>query len=294
MLALDNHLLYVDEPFNVQTGLRRIQTPFPYVNTLHPGAASEYTDIVQEFLDGNAQFKASTLRPPTKNPLRQAARELLVSRESLAYKLQTKSPLKQRYLIKDPTACFLSEYLYRQFHMDVVIIMRHPASTIASYRRLGWQYDMHTLLRENPALRHDHLEKVFRGVNTKKLTAIEAWSYLWLAIYSVLETYRARNSGMHFVTHEALSLNPCDTFADLYGQLGLNFSSSIRQKVAEHTSSENPTGPTDNQPHVLHRNSAANISRWKGLLEPDEVRTIKAITGPIADNYYSALSWEIT
>ena|GEM_PF-1202642 len=292
MLALPGHVLYVDEPFNVQTGIEGLQKTFP--SPLHEaglnGLDMEYAEVVEQLLKGDAQFRPSELRPATKNPLRQLARELWVSREFLDYKWQSKNPLKQRYLIKDPMAFSLSEYLHRRFDMEAVVIMRHPLSTIASYKRLNWHYDTGEVVAWARTMCAD-LEQVMQSAGLAVHGEVEQWALFWLAVNGVLENFIERNPAMLFVTHEELSLFPHDTLERLYGQLGLPFTARIKQKVTEHTNPSNPINPTDNRIHVLHRNSAENLNRWKHILTVEEAEVIQKITGPFVSRYYPESSW---
>lgn len=293
MLALPSHVLYVDEPFNELTGIEGINKTFPI--PLHdeglPGTDEIYTDIVEGLLHGDAHFKPSVLRPATRNPLRQLARELWVSRENLDYRIQSKNPLKQRYLIKDPMAFSLSEYLHRRFEMETVIIMRHPLSTIASYKRLNWHYDIGEVVAWVRTMCTD-LEQALQAIESNTYSEVEQWALLWMAVYGALERFIERNPEMVLVTHEELSLSPHVTLKNLYDKLELPFTARIEQKITEFTNASNPTNPTGNQVHVLHRNSAENINRWKKILTDEEMKAIRAITGPFVSRYYPDSSWD--
>lgn len=294
MLALPDYIVYVDEPFNTQTGIEGVGTAFP--SPARPGGLNslevEYADLVEQLLSGRARFKPSRLRPGTRNPARWLARAMFISRENLAYRVQSLDPRKQRYLIKDPMAFTLSEYLHQRFGMQTVVIMRHPLSTVASYKRLDWHYDVEKELLPWAVPMSNELKKAVSKLDVKNLKDVERWSLLWLTVYSVLDEFMKRNPDMIFLTHEELSTNPHGTLEKLYSMLGLEYSPSIRQKVTEYTNAENPVQATDNQVHVLHRNSAEVIRGWKKLLTPEEVKTIHDICGSFAGRYYSDSSWK--
>lgn len=294
MLALPSHVLYVDEPFNIQTGIEGVHEAFP--SPVRAGGVDdldvEYAAVVERLLAGKARFKQSELRPATNNPVRRLARDRLVSRENVAYKLQSRNPRKQRYLIKDPMAFTLSEYLHRRFSMQTVVIMRHPLSAVASYKRLNWHYDVETELLPWAVSMSPELKKVVSKLDLKALSEIERWSLLWLTVYGVLDEFMKRNPDMLFVTHEELSTNPHETLEKLYAALGLKYTPRVRQKVTEYTNAANPASATDNQVHVLRRNSAAVIRGWKKILTPEEVKTVRNICGPFASRFYPDSSWE--
>lgn len=286
MLALPYHVAYVDEPFNSLTGVKGMDTWFPYMTE----AKNEHEQLVRDVIEGRASFKQSLIRQGTNNPLRQLAREMFVSRENLEHRLDSYNPLKQRYLIKDPLAAFSSEYLHRQFDLHTVAVMRHPASMLASYKRLGWRFNLDDL-KHQPALMDDHLHEIIGRVNARKVSPIEEGSYLWVAINSVLEKYAKRNENMLLVRHEDISRDPLTEFFKMYQRYELPFTTRVQRRIKEHTSADNTADPIGNVVHQLKRDSAENIHRWKKILTQKEIDLIHEITGPLADKYYSAAEW---
>ncbi len=293
MLALPRHVLYVDEPFNIETGIEGVHHIFPNPFERHNGTSTIdtlYSELVEDLLRGTARFKPSALRPATQNPLHQLARDLLVSRENVTYKLQTRNPFKKQLLIKDPMAFTLSEYLHKEFNMQTVVLMRHPLSTIASYKRLNWHYDVREMLEWIAPL-SQHVAEVVERFDVAALNDVERWSFFWLSVYGTLTHYIDRNPGMLSITHEDLSLAPYDVLKSLYEKLNLKFTPAIQRQITSYTSADNPIEPTNNLVHVLHRNSAKNIDRWKHILTTDEVETIHTITGAFTEKFYPDSSW---
>jgi hypothetical protein len=292
MLSLLPEVQEISEPYNFETGLEGVDQPFPYIGPSDIGSALEkkYTLLTEELLDGSAQFRHSTLIPDTSNPLRQAARTLLISRQNVQYKLQSKDPRKNTLLVKDPNACFLSEYLDKQFDFMTVVIMRHPASTVASYKRLGWQYSLDDL-KDQRSLMDDYLRPCLGNVEPAKLSDIERWAYLWLAVYTVLEGVQKHDSRMSLITHEALSTKPHKTLRGLYKKFGFEYSEYVKETVDIFTSRDNPIGPRENAIHDLYRNSAAMIRSWQQALTPKEIATIRTITEPVASKHYTNSDW---
>ncbi len=285
MLALPREVVYVDEPFNHQTGLMSADIPFPY---LEAGTMQEkqYSRLLDDLIKGKARYRSSDIKKPTANPAKQIARYVIISKANLIYKSGARAPWSKRYLLKDPMACMASEYMHRNHGMPTVIIIRHPASTIASYKRLGWYFDLQ-YLTEQPSLR-PHLKFL---PPKHKLTPIEEWSYFWLNIYERLTTFAQRNPGMILIRHEDLSRHPDSEFKELYQKLKLPYSQPIRQKISSYTSSRNPTDPPNNIAHHLKRNSKNNIKRWKKILTTNEVDQIRSITDVLATKYYTNADW---
>lgn len=292
MLSLLPEIQEISEPYNFETGLEGVDQAFPYIGAGDMGTALEkkYATLTKELLDGSAQFRHSTLIPDTNNPLRQAARSLLVSRQNVEYKLQSKDPRKNTLLVKDPNACFLSEYLDKWYGFMTIVIMRHPASTVASYKRLGWQYSLDDLKAEK-SLMNDYLQPCLGSVEPSKLNDIERWAYLWLAVYTVIEGFQKQDSRMSLITHEALSTKPHKTLRGLYEKFGFDYSEYVKESVGLFTSRDNPIGPRENAVHDLYRNSAAMVRSWQQALTPKEIATIRRITEPVASKHYADSDW---
>jgi hypothetical protein len=290
MLALPKHVMYVDEPLNYQTGIKGVERQFIFMNNQHPDN-EQHASMVQALLSGKANFKASDLRDnQAKSYLRALARELFVSREHLMYKLGSLNPLKARYLIKDPMACFASEYLHQQFDFHTVIIIRHPASTIASFKRLNWRFSLGDLQQQSELMKN-HLQPLIGHLKPTKVSDVEEWSHLWLSINQVLEKYAERNKNMIMVRHEDISRQPIKEFAGLYDILNLKFTTRIQERIKDHTGPSNPADPPGNAVHVLRRDSAKNLGRWKDILTKKEISIIKTITNPFASKYYAESEW---
>ena len=292
MLALQPEVAYIDEPFNLETGIKGVKRAFQYMPTETNNAelTAHYDSLVNSLLKGKATYKQSLLRDDTTNPMRKTARQLFVSRNNLAYQRQARSPRTTHLLLKDPMACFLTEYLHRNFDARTIIIMRHPTSVIASFKRLNWHYNLHDLT-DQTHLWNEHLKPLFKGVDIDKLNEAEAWSYFWLAIYKTLDTFMTRNPNMRLITHEDLSTQPQKELKELYKFCGLPFTQTVSDKIHEYTNADNPTNPTGNKAHVLHRNSSENLHRWKNILTKDETDIIRGITGDFTRKFYPDATW---
>jgi hypothetical protein len=289
MLCLPSHMAYLDEPFNVQTGMVGIERPLVYISSDTPELSDRYLRLMRALLAGRGQFRPSRL-PTDTDRFKRAARELVGSRSQRRYRSDVLNPWRTRWLIKDPMACFAAQHLHQRLGLGTVVIIRHPASTIASFKRLGWHYNLEELTSQTELMQR-YLEPVLGRLNLRTLTAVQAWSYFWLSIYTVLQDYLQNNPEMAGLTHEALSRQPLSEFEQLYRKFGLPFTAEVRRSITAHTGAHNPSGPKTGAAHSLMRHSQANIHRWKKLLDPEEQIEIRRITEPLAANYYSDADW---
>lgn len=283
-------MTYLDEPFNYETGLQGIKQPLVYLGDGTPSLNSHYLGLMKELLAGRAHFRPSSLPGRDEHPLKLTGRKLFRSRSELRYKLDALNPARTRYLIKDPMACMATGYLHRQLGLNTIVIIRHPASTIASFKRLRWDYNLSDLTRQ-PELMQQYLEPILGPVNVKTLTRLQAWAYFWLCVYTVLDADIKRYPDIKAVTHEDLSREPQRHFDDLFRHCGLPLSAKVRHQIDEHTKATNPVDPGVGEVHALRRHSAASMHRWHKILEPEEISEIRRITEPVASNYYGDADW---
>jgi hypothetical protein len=290
MLSLPRNIAFLDEPLNLQTGVIGVEHQFIYIGEDTPDLRKQYDKLLHDLLSGRSTYKKSVLSSKEATVINRVGRHLFNSRTGFDYKLNFLNPLKDRLLLKDPIACFASEYIHRHVGTSVVVIIRHPASTIASYKRLDWHFGLEELTRQKE-LMHRYLDPILSGLDVQALSHIEAWAYFWLCIYTVLDDYISHNPAFIVVRHEDVSTTPLPSFEKLYEQLGMAFTPSIQQQIIRYTSKDNPVHPPNNAVHALKRNSAENIHRWKELLTASEVDRIRDITGPLAGKYYTEADW---
>jgi hypothetical protein len=290
MLCWPQHMAFLDEPFNYQTGLVGVERPLVYLSEETPGLNPRYLGLMRDLTQNQAHFRPSALPNRDEHPIKQAGRRLFRSRTELKYQLDSFNPLRTRYLIKDPMACFASGYLHQSLGLSTLIIIRHPASTIASYKRLGWHYQLSDLTSQ-PALMERYLEPILGRLDLGSLSPVQTWAYFWLSIYMVLDDYIQKYPNIYDITHEQLSREPQEEFASLYRHCGLPWSDRVARKIDRYTDDRNPAAPKAGDAHSLKRNSAANIHRWKKMLDPDEIAEIRRITEPLASKYYSDSDW---
>jgi hypothetical protein len=291
MLALPREVGLVYEPFNVQIGLREVPRQFLYVTEGSPEeelAARMVTDL----LAGRARFRPSEIMA-ARTFRQKLSRQVLTSRSSVRYRLIAINPVRTRWLVKDPMAAFASEWMHRRFGFQAVVVVRHPAAAVASYRRLGWRFGLDTLTTQ-PDLMRDHLEPLLGGVDPAAVTPVEEGALLWTAYYTVLGRYLDRNPEMIVVRHEDISADPVAELAALYEPLGLDLTPRIRKAIERHTGTHNPAGPDPDRVHRLRRDSEADLGRWRTELAPADVATIKMITADVAARWYASDDWTST
>jgi hypothetical protein len=202
----------------------------------------------------------------------------------------------RQLLLKDPYAVFSAEWFADRLGCRVVIVVRHPAAVVASLKRLEWRAPLAALWRQ-PAL-VDRWLTPFR----KELQDAEedprfrrdlVWSnaVLWRFIHAAVSTYVQRRPDFTVITHEALSRAPEVEYSALYDLLGLDATEPVLAVVSASSRPGNPTELDVRSRHGVRVDSRANIGNWRHRLSPSEVERIRALTEPIACDWYGEDDW---
>lgn len=285
VLALSPSVGYAEEPFNSQTGMIGTDDRFfPYI---YPGSTyqQQYDQLLHDILTSQAHYKENVLQPPTKNPLRLTYRHFFTNRYHIRYWLDTHNPRVSTLVLKDPTASLSAEHFTSHPKLSVIYTLRHPCGVIASHIRLGWVGSPLESLLQDTELRNKFSQPVQESIHTPQTTA-QTLAWYWRAINEIILQSCKKNSSMPIVSHEAFSQNPQAITRSLYRAYNIDYSPKIAAQLRELTGETNPTDPTNNDIHVLKRNSRDNAERWRKLLKPEEQEQIMEICG----NTYSQLA----
>ena len=198
--------------------------------------------------------------------------------------------LHDNLIIKDPIACMASKYLKQAYRLKTVMLVRHPAAYCASAKRLSFDSPLDSLLRQKELV-DDYLGPILRGVHLQSLSPIESHALVWKCLYYVMHEYVEEGVYDAVERHEDLSSVPVGRFKFLYDRLALAWTPEVEAKIRLHTGDGNPVGPTGNKPHVLKRDSRANIARWRSVLSDKEVESIRVITEDVSSHYYQDSDW---
>jgi hypothetical protein len=139
---------------------------------------------------------------------------------------------------------------------------------------------------------HDHLEpyrKEMRSIAAADV--IGQASLLWAMVYRIVHATCKQNPSIRIVRHEDLSLDPVGGYQQLYGELGLNFTPSVKRKIMDSSSSENPVELSHKKVHSVKLDSRANLDNWKHRLSSGEIDLIRRATDEVAHLYYPEVDW---
>jgi hypothetical protein len=199
-----------------------------------------------------------------------------------------------RPLVKDPIAVLAAPWLAREFGMQVVVTIRHPAAYASSMRRLEWTHDFSGFLAQ-PGL-VDDLVPALRGdiaaMARRPGDILDQAGLLWNVIHTVIAGYRRDHPDWIFARHEDLAAAPAAGFRDLAGRLGLGWTPQVERYVAETTGAGNPAEAGQGVIHELRRDSAASARTWHDRLTSEEIARVRARTEAIASEFYADRDWQ--
>lgn len=284
MLACAPNVGYIHEPFNLTTDAGISGRPFSH---FFQYVTAENEARYAPHLERTLRFSYDLRRQlPTVRSPRAVAR---TARDLLAF---TRARMtRARPLVKDPIAIFSAGWLADRFEMDVVVTIRHPAAFVASFKRLGWRHDFSSFLDE-PQLLADYLgpfEAEIRSFAEDPRDTVDELILLWRLVYQTVTCYRSERPEWAFVRHEDLSIDPVERFQELYRALGLEFTSTARSAIAEHSSAENP-GQLE-KTHAVRLDSRASLGGWRRVLADEEIERIREGVSDVSPAFYAADEW---
>lgn len=281
ILLKTHSLIYLPEPFNMNYGLEEVDCRFPYIN-------DKYARLVNDLFNFKARYKKNYLKDGF---LKILTKFFLGNRANIRYRLS--SVFKKntaRFLIKDPDAAFLSEYMFKKYNCDVLVTIRHPGAILASFKRLGWTFDFTNFLMRKEFI-NEYLKEFEQLMQKENKSLAEQVGLLWVCVYKVLSLYAERHKEWLIVRHEDICLKPEEIFKNIFEWCDLKYTVSIKKEIIKKTRLENSVNARNNIIHDLSRNSQNLVDYWKNSITSEEINILKELTGPISRLYYDDTTW---
>ncbi len=274
------------EPFNPghRRGIFRAEVPhwFTYADAAPPpGLAADLRRTLRFRYSYAAELRR--VRSP-----RDAGRMGRDAARFAAHRLRGARPL-----MKDPIAVLAAPWLAREFDMQVVVMIRHPAAYAASLQRLNWTHDF-SHFRDQPGLVDGLVPELRADIEEfarRPPDVVDQAALLWEVIYTVVDRYRAAHPDWILVRHEDLSTSPAAGFESMCSRLGIEYSAGVERFVAETTSASNPAEAGEGVVHSLRRHSAASVHTWHERLTAEEVARVRGRTERTAAVFYAESDW---
>lgn len=269
---------YIREPFNIGINRNNYKSPFKYwfeflidSPNIHQRESKKYIESFYKV------FHISNLKRLLK------VRSL---RGLYKYSVDLKSRVTDRTIIKDPIAIMSAEWIYLNYNIDVVVLIRHPAAFVASLKVKDWQFEFNNY-QNQPDLMNTYLKDYQAMINDfskNKKDIIDQGILLWNTIHDTIAYYQNKyKNEWYFVKHEDLSINPVSEFNKMFSKLNLLLDSEVENYINETTNA--------NTQSKLNRNSVKNIKTWKNRLSKEEIERVKIGTENVWRKFYTENDW---
>lgn len=196
-----------------------------------------------------------------------------------------------RLIVKDPLAVFSAEWLASTFDVQVVVLIRHPAAVVSSYKRLQWTHQFDHFL-DQPMLITEHLypfEAEIKQFASREHDIVDQAALLWKLIHHMIMYYQRVHPEWIFVRHEDLSRDPLIEFQSLFDHLNLELTASAKLLIEDSSNSDNPLESTN--PYAIKLNSLETAAIWKKRLSPVDVERVWERVGEIGRVFYPKPYW---
>ncbi len=207
----------------------------------------------------------------------------------------------KRALLDDPYASLASEWIASEFDARVLVLVRHPAAMVASYRKLGYSTHFRHFL-DQPQLMADWLEPWRSEMEALIETddKIAQVGFFWRMLHHPLAEMAERSDRMHVVRYEDLCMDPEGGYERLFALLGVDFNRTAREEIVRGT-----TGSSKNQSHSWQfsrrgfisrtafrpMDSKAMVGAWRKTVSPDEAARLRELVEPVAGRFYGDRDW---
>jgi hypothetical protein len=199
-----------------------------------------------------------------------------------------------RVIVKDPFAMLSMPAVCRATGARPVLLYRHPAAVLTSYRRMRWLPDVDELApvvdRYNrTAGDGSRAPEVPEGAAESDVVAM-AW--FWSALYTMALADVAQIPDALVVSHEELAAGGAPARHRLFAELGLSSGGDASEDPGADAVEEGAAAERgDHHGEGLHdfdRAPAKVATAWRTKLTADEIATIEERTAEVRDRLLSA------
>ena len=281
MLSLPADIIYIHEPFNIDIKKTGCEPEFPYRFTYVDTAnEKKYMEPLQEMLDRRCPQPSKS----TSRWTRFYWSSMLAGRLDYWYK---RIPWF-RPLMKDPIALFSSEWLSERFDMDVVVMIRQPASFVGSIKKAEWEFPFDHILQQ-PRLIQRYLsgfEAEILDYTNNKRSIVEQAVLLWKLFHTVIDHYRVEKAQWIFLRQEDVASEPVKEYKNLYKRLGITYKSKYDRVIESHSHVNGSNARLTKYSHIV-RESSSTVNDWKDRLSHDEYQYVMSETAELALKFYT-------
>lgn len=180
-------------------------------------------------------------------------------------------------LIKTVHSALALPYLQSHFNPRMLVVLRHPASIIASHLRLD-NPDIYRNVSIQEKLVRDYLQAYIKDLKALKHPLEKAGAQI-AVFYHVLGKQLRVNADWIKIHHEDFCRDPLGEFKQMYDKLGLNWSNDISEKVS--------ALDVRGESYTPQRLAKRQINKWRRELNTRQVEKIRRGYGIIKPTFYN-------
>ena len=291
MLSLPLEVDYIHEPFNPQCGIPGMTEWYRYVRpSLDTEEMQRFHALTRTIFNYDLRLMG---RVPEHDPWsRRVTKRIVGSRGPFYLRLAKLNPFHRAAVIKDPIGCLLSEYLYLHFNIKPVIVIKHPASFVASLKRVNFWPSL-SRLNDQPHLIEDHFSGEVDFLTREWPDPVMGAAAFWRAVHKVLLAQAGKYPDWQVVIHEQLSQDPISTFRHLYKMLELPWRESVQRKISRLTRGNRSAEVRWGAVQDFRRNSADIFRMRRDSLSLEQRKAIFEVVEDVALRIYSRDSFAI-
>jgi hypothetical protein len=183
---------------------------------------------------------------------------------------------------KDPFAATWARRLATVHGVPVVATVRPPLAVAASFKRLGWGFDVADLVRR---LGDDgaRFSPLLTADGPPLADPVHNAAVLWTVLNTLLAELAGEVPHVHLVALESVVSDPLAAYERLFAATGLALTPAIRRRLTPTASPGGPDVPAGDRAHVRDRDVRAVNRYWSSVLTPEEVTLVERVTGPAVD-----------
>jgi hypothetical protein len=174
-----------------------------------------------------------------------------------------------RIVAKSIHAELCIEWIAEEFDVDVLLLLRHPASVLASWMEVNLKDSRYSTLEHHPAVRKRFIEPW--GVPLPGPDPVERMSWMIGLLIAAIEDVSARHPDWHVRTHEQLCSDPPAEFQQLYRDLGLVWGEATADFLHQHN--------TPGSGFMVKRVASELADSWQHRLDDDQLATLRRVLG---------------
>jgi Sulfotransferase family len=184
-----------------------------------------------------------------------------------------------RVVVKDPFALLSLPYLSTTTGAEPVVLFRHPAALLASYRRMGWRPDV-------AEIRDAGLAGPYSPVPPAD-DEVASMGWFWATCYAAVLRDLPRVPGAVVVSHAELAGGgraALTALADRLGLRDLRASAAVEHRPtrrARGIGHDGHAGGDEPRLHLLDRVPSEVAEEWRRHVSADEVAHLESLTAPV-------------